>query len=151
QSEFSIQPGSNGADIAFNTYYNGSNDKYLTSNSGFVIFHNPGTENLEFKYAPTGTAGNTATYSNAMAIGQNGQIAFGEANFFTPRSLPSAVTAPTGYVGWDYTVGQAASRRWWLGNDQAVYGDFAIRTESAQGSASPNTTRLYIDPAGNIG
>jgi len=43
-----------------------------------------------------------------------------------------------------------SSRRWWLGNDTQVFGDFAIMTESVKDSEAPDVTRFYIRNNGNV-
>jgi len=54
------------------------------------------------------------------------------------------------YVHWYHNGGQAASRDWGIIADTAVYGDFAIVTTDAQ-DHTLDTTRLYINPSGNVG
>jgi hypothetical protein len=44
----------------------------------------------------------------------------------------------------------ASSRSWLINNDQEAFGDFAIRTSTTQ-TGSTYTTRLYINPSGNVG
>lgn len=44
----------------------------------------------------------------------------------------------------------AASRRWWVANDQFAYGDFSIQTESTAGNATPDTPRLTISNSGDV-
>jgi hypothetical protein len=76
----------------------------------------------------------------------DGNVGIGTANPFARLTLPAS-----NFLGFDYTVGQAASRAWQVSNDVNSFGDFAIRTEDAQGSHLFPTTRLEIDSAGNVG
>lgn len=56
-----------------------------------------------------------------------------------------------GPLAWQ-VAGNAASRRWFIGNDNLVYGDFAILTESSKGSSAVGDVyRLYIGATGNVG
>ena len=74
-----------------------------------------------------------------------GNIGFAVSSPSFRCSFPSG--AP---IGWELTTGQAASRKWGINNDQIAYGDFALRTEATQGGGL-DTTRIYINPIGNIG
>ena len=44
----------------------------------------------------------------------------------------------------------ASSRSWLINNDQSVFGDFAIMTSTTQ-TGSTYSTRLYINPSGQVG
>lgn len=75
---------------------------------------------------------------------QGGNAGFGAVNGSPFDAVTLGVTR---FLGWDYTTGQPASRRWEARTDIVVYGDWALRTESAQGGGI-NTTRIYVDPNG---
>jgi len=46
-----------------------------------------------------------------------------------------------------------AARNWFVGANSLVYGDFNIQTSSAKGTSpvAAGTSRLYVDPSGNVG
>ena len=53
-------------------------------------------------------------------------------------------------LGFDYTGGEADSRRWSIGNDAYEYGSFSISTESVQGSNFSDLVRFYISKLGVV-
>jgi hypothetical protein len=65
-----------------------------------------------------------------------------------PITLPA--TGSLHNLRYNFTSGQAASRKWFVGNDVYDYGTFNIATETAQGN---NTllSRFHINADGNVG
>ena len=69
--------GAIGNDVFFNNnaYYNGSIWKYVNTNYAASYYQSNGTHN--FRYAASGTAGNTITWTNAMTITSAGNVGIG--------------------------------------------------------------------------
>jgi len=91
--------------------------------------------------------GNSSGMTERVRIANNGNVGIGTAAPFTGITLGS-----TGSFGFEETATvNPDPRRWWINTDQIVYGDFRIATASAKQATTPDLTRLYINPSGNVG
>ncbi|TAK96141.1 hypothetical protein EPO05_02505, partial [Patescibacteria group bacterium] len=106
-----------------------------------------------------GSNGNGNLYLDAQGTGNlilqsqaTGNVGIGIISPFKKLTLPSG-EGYDGLIAWEASSYDGNSRRWWMGSDQEVYGDFAIMTESsqAQGDNPDIKNRFYISPSGNVG
>jgi hypothetical protein len=68
--------GGNGSSFSHNYYYDGTNDKYITTgNAASRVFHFNGA--IRFDLAPSGTAGNTVSFTQAMTLDASGNLLVG--------------------------------------------------------------------------
>jgi hypothetical protein len=105
-------------------------------------------------------AGTSITLLNASAT-NGGIVSTGTQTFAGAKTFSSSVTAATnitsGTGAFDnggffipYSSASASSRNWKITNDQIAFGDFSIKQSSTQ-TGLPDTIRLYISAAGNVG
>jgi hypothetical protein len=82
-AQLTMEPNAYGSAIGFNSFYNGSNDKYVATDSAFLFYHDVGVDKFKLMYAPSGTSGNNITYQEGLALTSSGAIGIGTA---TPAS-----------------------------------------------------------------
>jgi hypothetical protein len=142
-----------GSDVAVvnNAYYNGSSWIYkATGNSSF--FQQFSGEHRWFS-APSGTAGNAISFTQAMTLNASGNLSIGNTNDtykldvsgtgrFTQFLYLNSASNTAGAQGLlFYNSGpNTGSRSWRLSNDQINWGDFAIQVSTTQ------TGSTYITP-----
>jgi hypothetical protein len=81
-SSIAFQTGEPVANILANAYYDGSNYKYINSSQGasqYRVGHNGGTiaSGFAWSIAPSGTAGNTISFTQAMTLDTSGNLLVG--------------------------------------------------------------------------
>jgi hypothetical protein len=74
--------GSNGTVLGHNFYYNGTDDKYLTTGPASRVFQFNG--GIRFDLASSGTAGSNLSFTQAMTLGTNSGLSIG-----TPSAAPA--------------------------------------------------------------
>jgi hypothetical protein len=78
--------------LGANNYYDGSNYKYIASNfAGFHRFSNAGA--YEWHNAPSGTAGNAITFTQAMTLDASGNLGIGTTSPTANRRLDAVINA----------------------------------------------------------
>ena len=91
--------GSNGTTLAHNAYYDGTNDRYLTTGAASRVFQFMG--GIRFDLAPSGTAGNAITFTQALTLDANRNLLLNGTTAGTSSVGTFAIfngTAPTGSV-----------------------------------------------------
>ena len=78
-----------------NLYFNGNN-RYLTSNYSTQYVQNSGQH--QFYVAPSGTAGNVITYTQAMTLDNSGNLGIGTTSQSTRLQITNASASGTGIV-----------------------------------------------------
>jgi hypothetical protein len=122
--------GGNGSSFSHNYYYDGTNDKYITTgNAASRVFHFNGA--IRFDLAPSGTAGNTVSFTQAMTLQASGGLSLGTTN---DAGAGNINLANGKFIGWG-------------GLDTLIYGDSAsnfiyFRTNGAE--------KARIDSSGNL-
>jgi hypothetical protein len=92
-----------------------------------------------------------AIYSERMKITSNGYVGIGTGNPIYKLTISDPGAAGnSSAIGLVSTFNNSLNRNWSIGLNVHQYGDFSIRTGSSQNS-NPDTTRLIIDNAGNVG
>jgi len=134
---------SSAGDVIFgrNTYNNGTNSLYLTSN--FASAYGMISGQHQWFTASSGTAGNAITFTQAMTLDASGRLGIGTTSPSTVLSLASSnqpnhlYTGATGAFSW----GQFNSS-----------GDASINNGANANLlfATNNTERARIDPSGNL-
>jgi hypothetical protein len=121
------------ADVRFlglaNTYYDGTNFRYLNNASALQYRMSGGTGTHEWYTAASGTAGNAITFTQAMTLTANGALIIG-ATALTPQTGKFKVVHDTGDQNIATSINSAAS---------SPYGDVISFT-----GASPNNGTNYF-------
>ena len=141
-----------------NAYYDGTNYKYASSSYAPAIFQVENTGSFSWNTAPTGTAGNNVTFTQAMTLDNSGNLGVGitspgarlDASIDNPtrgivqRARNNASSSQTG-VQFQFT--QNAIADWVIGQPAGVdaFAFWNGRNPSADGSE-----RMRIDSSGNL-
>jgi hypothetical protein len=128
-----------GAVVASNTYYNGTNWIYKNTNSATRFEARPQGQ-FEWFTAPSGTAGNAITFTQAMTLDASGRLGIGVTNPLYQLQVGNATTTSTLGVIPDATNGTAL--RW--GGTGAGAGVLRFLGQS-------DAERMRIDSSGNVG
>jgi hypothetical protein len=135
-----------------NAYYDGTNYKYTSSSYAPATFQIENTGQFSWSTAPTGTAGNNVTFTQAMTLDNNGNLGIGVTNPATVLSVASSINQQ---ISVDHTGGgqtgiafySNTSARYIIGNDISNNGTQNFFLFDAVNSA----TRLLVDSSGNVG
>jgi hypothetical protein len=145
-----IFSGSAVTNFVHNNYYDGTNFKYFRNGSAAIYQQNG---NIHAWYnAPSGTAGNNATFTQAMTLTAGGNLGIGDTSPFASLTVANKTayaynTAIFGNSGWSYLsagsalyIGQGAT----TGNTYSKI--FAV------GAGGGNYQNLVLNPdGGNVG
>ena len=139
---------SNASYFGANWYYN-AGDKYIASSGAAVYVQNAGGDSSHRWYnAPSGTAGNAITFTQAMTLDASGNLALGNT---------TSLSASSGRI--DLTVNGTSSSMvsWGTGGTRRGYAlhdgtDFSIASETAGALRFLNNgaERARIDSSGNF-
>jgi hypothetical protein len=119
---YEIQGGSlwanatNGAYFLQNNYFNGSNFIYRTT--GQASYYLQGTGVHIWAVAPSGTAGTTTTFTQAMRLDASGNLGVGETSPDTRVHIYGASTAGRGQL---YIQGSSTTSRFVMANSSDAY------------------------------
>jgi len=131
------------SEILSNTVYDGTNFKYITTNyAASFDYNNAATGGFAWRLAPSGTAGNNVTLTEAMRITSAGYVGIGTTSPQNALVVSSAGAGgveidPSGYIS-SYNRSTSANQ------------DLYIRALQ-QYFYSNGTERMRIDSSGNVG
>lgn len=126
-----------------NTYYDTG---YKYKANGFAGFYaQTDTGQHRFYVAPSGTAGNAISFTQAMTLNASGYLALGTTNSYGQFTIGNILNN-LGGINFE-NASDGSSRRWQIRNDVSVFGDFSIRQSTTQ-SGTTFTDRLYIASTG---
>jgi hypothetical protein len=141
----------NDGGFQINTYYGNSSFRYIANGTAEQIRFEDGA--IKFRQAPSGTAGNAISFTQAMTLNASGNLSIGNTNDtfkldvsgtgrFTQFLYLNSASNTAGAQGLlFYNSGpNTGSRSWRLSNDQINWGDFAIQVSTTQ------TGSTYITP-----
>jgi hypothetical protein len=108
--------------------------------------------------APSGTAGNAISFTQAMTLDASGRLGIGttsptEKLYVSGNTFSTTFITPSATSGGQYLLnygGNVASRSWRLVSDAYNFGDFSIQQSTTQTGTS-YTDKLLISAAGNVG
>ena len=158
--------GSNGANslvLGQNWYYNGSNDLYITSNAASAYQQVNGAH--KWNTAPSGTAGNAISFTQAMTLDASGNLLIGRttgtgANLDVYESASNDATIRVGNSQNAVTTafGKQGSSSYGATSAGEAFlyaeGNLSIMADTDTGvikfSAGGNTERARIDSVGNL-
>lgn len=119
--------------FAVNAYYNGG---YKYKNNGSATFFNANTDSFTWNIAPSGTAGNAISFTQAMTLDASGRLGIG-------------VTSPTSML----TIGSGTLTAA-AANTSGLYTDaslgLVVLTDGLFVGARGGTGRFQIDTSGNV-
>jgi hypothetical protein len=124
--------------LSSNTYYDGTNYRYIATD--FSVLYGQTTGQHQWLTAPSGTAGNAITFTQAMTLDASGNLALGT------TSAGDRLTVSGGRIRMDQDyqiVWQNAGT-----NRARIYGDSGNNILFENGSG--NTERARIDSSGNL-
>lgn len=142
------------AEVLQNAYYNGTNWIYLNTGLGSTRYQQTNSTHNWF-IAPSGTAGNAVSFSQAMTLDSNGNLGVGTSSpstgtFNRQLTINSGASSLAGVVLQNNTTGTAY-------NDGSVFYTDGTNTtllnyESGYILFGTNATeRMRIDSSGNVG
>jgi hypothetical protein len=155
--------GSNGSmEMRFNSYYDGSVSKYLTSTFATNYIQSGGTH--QWYNAASGTAGNTISFTQAMTLDASGQLGIGETS---PSSQLTIKKSASGALGPNIILNNSgggfndqtaltfqssgASRGQILSNvDGGAGGSASMQFWTLSNSGASFTEKMRIDSSGNL-
>ena len=136
--------GRSGGEVAFGTnWYRSSGGSFLYATNGFASYQAQADGVHYWFIAPSGTAGNAISFTQAMTLNASGNLSIGNTNdsykldvsgtgrFTGQLHLPNNSTGTNAGLFFDYNV-NAASRSWCIVSDYDVYGDFQIKQSTTQ-------------------
>ena len=112
--------------LSANVYYNGTNFIYKTSTYSSYYLQNSGNGQHQWYTAPSGTAGNAITFTQAMTLDASGNLGVG-ATSPNSSSFAKAITL-NGSTSAGYEVNIAGTNIGYLGGDS---GQLYLRTSGA--------------------
>ena len=143
----------NDAFIASNAYYDGTNWRYINTNTAYYNSIG-GAAAARWYTAASGTAGNPITFTQAMAIDVNGNIAMGTGGAFSISGTKLSVTNPASSNTYVSIYGGAGSTNGGLllgGNNAENFANIFWNTSSnlLQIAATPVSSSIKFDTAGS--
>jgi Chaperone of endosialidase len=158
QSTFGAFMGTSQLNLTSNAYYN-SGWKYAGTGLATLYFANAGVQT--WNYAPSGTAGGTVPFSEAMRIDSSGNVGIGTSSPSVKFQVTSASFNPSttgsypsilGYGGYGGGIGLND-------NGNAVSGFYTqssgqqlvIFTAQTSSDSASSKARMLIDGSGNVG
>ena len=153
----SVYQAFSGSNFASNTFYNGSNDVYITTAFAGKFSFDANVGNFAWSSAASGTAGTTATFTERMRIDSSGNLIVGgttainsaasRGNITVNGSSSAVISLGVGGVskGYIYTQGTDI-----IAN--ADTGAFTVQTSASQPVifATNASERMRIDSSGNL-
>jgi hypothetical protein len=127
-----------------NTYFDGTNSKYI-ANSFAIMYSQQDDGAHKFYTAPSGTAGNTITFTQAMTLDASGNLGIGTTS---PAQKLDVYLGTTGTVGQylrNTTINLLSKI---VGTTAAQFG---TETSHPLTFITSNTERACIDSSGNVG
>ena len=143
--------------LSSNTYYDGTNYRYIATD--YSTFYGQTSGQHQFYLAPSGTAGNVATFTQAMTLNDSGNLGIGNT---VPqgrldvtglvRVSTSTTAFPSSGVGLEIyydTSGDIGTLQSYS-RTASAWKDFAIASNVTRFSTA-GTERMRIDSSGNVG
>ncbi len=139
-SVFALQQDVNSGYIGAN--FGGIIISYIKSQYANQIQFDSALGNINFKVAPSGTAGNPITYTTAMAINSSGEVGIGTTNQNNPLEVDSSAGAETGINIFNSNINGGAQLS--LHSISTGTGPFGGATISYSNVAGPYANALVI-------
>ena len=139
-------PADAGIYVSSNAYYGSGGWKYAYSSKAATLYSGEGGLH-NWKIAPSGTAGNAITFTQAMTLDASGNLGIG-------TSSPATRLHVAGSTG--LTLGAVSGDAWRtaaivpIDEGSAYRGSLAFYTHPSAGSAGAPTERARIDSSGNL-
>jgi hypothetical protein len=135
-SMFSFQGSGSGAILTSNAFYNGGSWKY--ANTDAATTYETGEGKHRWFVAPSGTAGNAITFTQAMTLDASGNLLVGTTSNLDGNRLNVVQTSPGASAGFQVYANDAGAINWY----NATGGYVAAVTVGAS-SVSYNTSSDY--------
>ena len=140
-------PASTGAEayLNANTYYNGTNRIYISTNSATEYSQAAGVHS--WKTATSGTAGTAITFTQAMTLDTSGRLGIGTTSPSERLTVVGVVKSASATQSSFYLSNAAQTNGFLLGRS---YGSDDAQNFFIYDTVA-SATRLYIDSSGNLG
>jgi len=150
---------SNAVTIGSNVYYNAGN-KYFASGVGSSAYQQLGGVHYWLN-APSGTAGNAISFTQAMTLDINGRLGLGTTSPSAPlhiysASSPTELRIESGSTEPSVTFysdsSNTSTRNWGVIGSYNAYGDLCFNQSNSLGGnpITAGTTRAMLDSSGNL-
>lgn len=143
--------------LGSNAYYNGSSYIYNTSNYAALYFQSAG-QHIWYN-TPSGTAGATATFIQAMTLDASGNLAIGTTSpgYTASNRVVVAANSTTSSIFALMTGGTNRGYLYADSTDTTLWSEGSRNLNIGTASAGPivlttnNSERMRVDPSGNVG
>jgi hypothetical protein len=140
--------------------YRASSGSWLYRNNGAAARYNQNSGTHWWDVAPSGTAGNAISFTQAMTLDASGQLGIGA----TSPSATLDIVVPTGtakikvgnntLAGGSYLnlQGASGSKTWFVASNYNIGGALEFIQSTANGGSTPaGTASMLIESSGNVG
>jgi hypothetical protein len=154
-NKISLWSASNNGGLSYNQYYNGTNNIYQTNDTANRFQMD--ADGFHFYQAASGTAGNSATFSESMRITSGGNVGIGTTG--PSQKLEVNVASGDGILIKSADVatlkfkGSGAVSNWGFASTNLTAGDFGLYESNSAGGdpISAGTPRIILKAGGNVG
>ena len=148
-SLFSVVAGNVRTLITVNAYYDGTNFRYVGSGTAFQYRLSTGTNAHEWYTAPSGTAGNVITFTQAMTLDASGNLIVGGTSPVISGAGRGNITI-NGTSTAIMALSVGGSAKGWVYHDNTNM-EINAGSSGAMIMYTASTERARIDSSGNVG
>ena len=140
-------------EVVYNTYYDGTNFKYINTNyAASFDYNNAATGGFAWRLAPSGTAGTNVTLTEAMRIDSSGNLLVGTTDGASSKiNTRGIIASSTSQYTWSTFDGYTDGNLYITanaGSSNTTNSNIIFRSSTSGGSV---TERMRIDNSGNVG
>jgi hypothetical protein len=129
-----------------NSYFGSGGGVYI--NSDYATYYRQYSGTHAWFNAPSGTAGNAITFTQAMTLDASGNLGIGTSS---PAALLHLSSGNGTKAIWGTTRNFTVNRNWQVAVDEYAEGQFTITPSTTLGGTTFTTPAVRIDSSGNLG